>query len=534
MKTRKILTISLLVLMLPLFVVCAGWAAPMGTAFNYQGRLIDANNPADGIYDFVFKIYDANVAGTQKGSTIDVNEVDVINGYFTVELDFGSSVFDGNDRWLEIGVRAGELKDPNAYTTLSPRQEITPTPYALQTRGLFVDSALNVGIGTTSPVATLDVTNAGGHTAISGKSPWIGVYGIHNTTTGTFPGVWGDTDSLLSQASGVRGRVTSTTPGLLSAGVWGMNASTGSNGIGVRGTHDGSGPGVYGSSPTGTGVYGIATGTLGVNYGVRGETDSSSGYAGYFTGGRNYFEGNVGIGTTNPRTELEIKGTTGLRVTTGEHSNVFGEFRHAYSGGLQINANAGGGWADISLQTDNTTRVFIESGGNVGIGTTTPSRKLTVRGNLLLESESTGAAVVELGEGLDYAEGFNVTDKNAVKPGTVLVIDPECPGKLTVSNKAYDSRVAGIAAGSKGLGSGVRLGVGQFDCDVALAGRVYCNVDATETGVEPGDLLTTSATPGYAMKAVEYMRAQGATLGKAMERLGKGQKGQILVLVTLQ
>jgi hypothetical protein len=178
--------------------------------------------------------------------------------------------------------------------------------------------------------------------------------------------------------------------------------------------------------------------------------------------------------------------------------------------------------------------VFIESGGNVGIGTTTPSRKLTVRGNLLLESESTGAAVVELGEGLDYAEGFNVTDKNAVKPGTVLVIDPECPGKLTVSNKAYDNRVAGIAAGSKGLGSGVRLGVGQFDCDVALAGRVYCNVDATETGVEPGDLLTTSATPGYAMKAVEYMRAQGATLGKAMERLGKGQKGQILVLVTLQ
>ncbi|MCX5637581.1 MAG: hypothetical protein NTX52_07805 [Planctomycetota bacterium] len=534
MKTTKILAMSILGFGLMVCPPTISWATPMGMAWTYQGRLMDANKSADGLYDVQFNLYDANVGGAQKGSTIDVNELDVIDGLFTVLLDFGSGVFDGNTVWLEIGVRAGELKDPNAYTTLSPRQEITPTPYALQTRGLFVDSALNVGIGTTNPVATLDVTNAGGYTAISGKSPWIGVYGIHNTTIGTFPGVWGDTDSLASVASGVRGRVTSTSPGLLSAGVWGMNASTGSNGIGVRGTHDGSGKGVYGSSLTGTGVYGIATGTSGVNYGVQGETDSSSGYAGYFTGGQNYFEGNVGIGTTNPRTELEIKGTKGLRVTTGEHSNVFGEFRHAYSGGLQINANAGGGWADISLQTDNTTRVFIESGGNVGIGTTTPSRKLTVRGNLLLESESTGAAVAELGEGLDYAEGFNVTDKNAVKPGTVLVIDPECPGKLTVSDKAYDSRVAGIAAGSKGLGSGVRLGVGQFDCDVALAGRVYCNVDARENGVEPGDLLTTSATPGYAMKAVEYTRAQGATLGKAMERLGKGQKGQILVLVTLQ
>ena len=84
------------------------------------------------------------------------------------------------------------------------------------------------------------------------------------------------------------------------------------------------------------------------------------------------------------------------------------------------------------------------------------------------------------------------------------------------------------------LGSAVRLGVGQFDRDVALAGRVYCNVDAAKAEIEPGDLLTTSATPGYAMKAVDYRRAQGAILGKAMEPLARGKKGQILVLVTLQ
>ncbi|MHC4618823.1 MAG: hypothetical protein ACYTEQ_13850, partial [Planctomycetota bacterium] len=213
--------------------------------------------------------------------------------------------------------------------------------------------------------------------------------------------------------------------------------------------------------------------------------------------------------------------------------NVFGEFRHAYSGGLQINANAGGGWADISLQTDNTTRVFVESGGNVGIGTTSPSRKLTVRGNLLIENPA-GSPVAELGEGLDYSEGFDVTTADAVKPGSVLIIDPDNSGKLTISRLPYDKRVAGIAAGAKGLGSGVRLGVDGFDCDVALAGRVYCSVDATEAAVERGDMLTTSSKPGYAMKALDSGRAHGAILGKAMEPLEKGKTGQILVLVTLQ
>ena len=84
------------------------------------------------------------------------------------------------------------------------------------------------------------------------------------------------------------------------------------------------------------------------------------------------------------------------------------------------------------------------------------------------------------------------------------------------------------------MGSGVRLGVDQFDYDVALAGRVYCNVDATERGIEPGDLLTTSATAGHAMKATDSVRANGAILGKAMESLEEGRQGQILVLVTLQ
>lgn len=164
----------------------------------------------------------------------------------------------------------------------------------------------------------------------------------------------------------------------------------------------------------------------------------------------------------------------------------------------------------------------------------TISGDVSIRGNVQIRTEATGTLIMELGEGLDYAEGFDIVNDTKIGPGTVLIIDPSNPGHLAIAEKPYDSRVAGIVAGGSGLGSGVRLGAGQYDYDVALAGRVYCNVDATEMDVEPGDLLTTSSTPGYAMKAVDPIRARGAILGKAMERLEKGHRGQLLVLVTLQ
>ena len=223
--------------------------------------------------------------------------------------------------------------------------------------------------------------------------------------------------------------------------------------------------------------------------------------------------GNVGIGVTDPDDKLEVNGN--IQLTTS-WPNISGE-------NLKIWGSSG---SNLLLQATTT--------GNVGIGTVAPGEKLTVRGNIRIESVGSGLPVVELGEGLDYAEGFDVSAAQGIAPGSVLIIDPDNPGKLTICDNPYDSKVAGIVAGARGHGSGVRLGPGQFDHDVALAGRVHCNVDATEAGVEPGDLLTTSATPGHAMKAADHGRAQGAILGKAMERLEKGQKGQILVLVTLQ
>jgi hypothetical protein len=110
--------------------VSAGAQTPVGTAFTYQGRLEDAGAPANGTYDLRFLLYDADVGGSQVGSILFKEDISVANGLFTVSLDFGSDVFAGEARWLEIGVRPGA--STGAFSALASRQELTPTPNAIQ------------------------------------------------------------------------------------------------------------------------------------------------------------------------------------------------------------------------------------------------------------------------------------------------------------------------------------------------------------------------------------------------------------------
>ena len=118
-----------------------------------------------------------------------------------------------------------------------------------------------------------------------------------------------------------------------------------------------------------------------------------------------------------------------------------------------------------------------------------------------------------------------------------MAIDPGNAGKLKISDRAYDRRVAGIVSGAGGVNAGMLMTQKGSTADgttpIALSGRVYCQADASNGPIEPGDLLTTSNTPGHAMKVTDYAKAQGAILGKAMTSLEK-DKGLVLVLVTLQ
>jgi hypothetical protein len=118
------------------------------SSFTYQGELTFGGAPAQGAHDMAFSVWDAESGGNRVGSRIEVAGVEVVDGRFTVRLELGGWVFGNARRWLEVEVEG---------FTLDPRTRITSSPFALQTRGLFVDELLNVGIGTDTPITRLHV-----------------------------------------------------------------------------------------------------------------------------------------------------------------------------------------------------------------------------------------------------------------------------------------------------------------------------------------------------------------------------------------
>ena len=111
------------------FLAAAATVLAQGSAFTYQGKLTDGGSAPTGAYDFRFILYNADAGGSQVGTTLTADDVVVTAGAFTVVLDFGANIFDGQARWLELAVRQGA--STGIYTVLSPRQPVTPAPYAI-------------------------------------------------------------------------------------------------------------------------------------------------------------------------------------------------------------------------------------------------------------------------------------------------------------------------------------------------------------------------------------------------------------------
>jgi len=105
-------------------------AAAQTTAFNFQGRMNDGTNPANGRYDLQFKLFDAITGGNQIGSTVDRPNLMLINGVFSTTLDFGATAFTGGDRFVEISVRPNG--SPNAHVVLGARQQIMSVPFSVR------------------------------------------------------------------------------------------------------------------------------------------------------------------------------------------------------------------------------------------------------------------------------------------------------------------------------------------------------------------------------------------------------------------
>jgi hypothetical protein len=699
MRTTQALSVFLFVfLTLPVAIA----QEPLGTGFTYQGRLMEGGAPAEGQYDFVFRLYDALAGGNQIGSDVVIDDWPVAGGLFTVELDFGVSAFLGEARWLDISVNG---------TPLSPRQPVKAAPYALYALdgpgaagywaggggNIHNTNTGNVGVGTNNPVdkfhvvgpvANIRVQNEADpgsytlisdtgtalaffekyaatgyslididpvpldgvsdatlrlfrHTNTSGPKRLLFHRGNNTTATSAAIGVDG-ADSYFQLNGGNLGIGTSTpnakltVDGLVSSlsggykfpdGTIQTTAATGgagfwsSNGTHIYNNNDGN-VGIGTSNPlSNLHVYELGSGSpspaariglqwfqpmdlndwFSIEVGGQGTGTGSSPRLVREAGTALLFQteetmhsalrstqmtlsadGKLGIGTTTPASLLEVESTTGVSgirstttgipiaafrtSTTGTYPAIHAECASTASGATGLRSyltstSPGSGSAAIHGHNYGTnmngygvqgthdgygigvygvsvngTGMYAKSTNGWALYAETLNGETAARfvGNVEILSRSTQEILIQFGEGLDYAEGFDVSDEREITPGTVLVIDREQTGQLAVSRVPYDRKVAGIVAGAQGLGSAVRIGAGQHDFDVALAGRVYCNVDGSHGAIEPGDLLTTSPTPGYAMKVTDHARAQGAILGKAMQPLKQGERGQILVLVTLQ
>ncbi len=164
---------------------------------------------------------------------------------------------------------------------------------------------------------------------------------------------------------------------------------------------------------------------------------------------------------------------------------------------------------------------------------------LHVTGGITSDGEATAKCVTILG-GCDLSEPFAINSEipSSLEPGMVVSIDPNHPGALILAGTPYDTKVAGVVSGANGIQPGMvmtQVGTPALDGvhNVALSGRVYVYATTISGPIRPGDLLTTSAVRGYAMKATDSNRTRGAVIGKAMSSLASG-RGYVLLLVQPQ
>ena len=228
----------------------------------------------------------------------------------------------------------------------------------------------------------------------------------------------------------------------------------------------------------------------------------------------------VGIGTANPEDTLEVVG--GIRSSGS-------------SGGFLRAINPNNPSADVHLSWSNDV-ARIRCGGT-GVGANNGLDIQTQGLRSLMRIHADGSIEVPgdvLLTGADCAENFDVEEAQSLEPGMVMVIGDE--EKVYQCTQAYDKRVAGVISGAGDYKPGMILGNNQSQnkrLPVALTGKVYCKVDAQYAPIAVGDLLTTSSSPGHAMKASDPLKAFGAILGKALRPLTQGE-GLIPILVALQ
>jgi hypothetical protein len=271
-------------------------------------------------------------------------------------------------------------------------------------------------------------------------------------------------------------------------------------------------PGSFGQTDTQDGVTGTST----TGRGVAGESASQAGVVG---------TSHAFVGVWGENESPAGAGQPGVFGKSPHGQGVHGESTDQ-AGVAGFSTNFVGVWGES--QTAGQPGVFGKGPTVAGRfeGDVAVTGSITVTGDIVLANA-------------DCAEDFDLSPVDGptgteVQLGMVVVLDHH--GTLCASTHPYDKRVAGVVSGAGDYKPGVildRNASSQPRVPVALLGKVYCHVDAADHPIEVGDLLTTSARPGHAMKASDPAKAFGAVLGKALRSLSAGQ-GLIPVLVALQ
>lgn len=238
---------------------------PVGTTFTYHGRFSDPNVVPDGCYDLLFELYDDPNEGNLIGVPVELSDIEIVGGSFTVELDFGNDVFESASSWLAVGVRVSGTTD--SYAFLDVRQKLSRYPI----RDLSVTSLFLPYYGKVSSSGiAFRVGNTYTGTSSSSMAAHFGAQGDHATGVDSYVTGWAGR-AMIARAAGIRG-----------CGVLGEATHTGyyTNYGGFFVSKGGVGYGVYARAEgyNGTGVKGVATGGSGI--GVYGSGQQYDFYAG--------------------------------------------------------------------------------------------------------------------------------------------------------------------------------------------------------------------------------------------------------------
>jgi hypothetical protein len=332
--------------------------AELGSAFNYQGRLFENNIPANGSFDFTFKLFVALNGGAQVGPTVSRPGLLVRDGTFTARLDFGT-VFSGDEMWLEVAVRPGG--STGAYTNLVPRQALAPVPYALFSTSTKMDGDGSAATAARSDHTHIDETWTGSG---SGSLVITGTYGAPYSSPLVLGGMSGDALTIpFAQEDGVSvdeaGRfgvfVDSAIDGVHvgNALFSGLAVSQAANGVTVYSAFDG----LYVADAADDGLVVNSAGGSGVEIGGAGANGVHVGSA-----------GNIGVNVDYAVTGFELlSADNGLKMGTILNNGI--EISSAGANGMRVESS---GETAISIQSAGGHGIFVDSTVFDGIVVSSP------------------------------------------------------------------------------------------------------------------------------------------------------------------